>query len=294
MSKNTALADRQQYVVKSNDLIRYSRFSLTAQQQKILLFAISKIRPLDTSDTWYTFTVSDICRACGVDIDSGGMYYRTMKDDMKMLRDTSYWIMGTDGVERLISWLDRVELTPNSGQIRIKFNDMMQPYLFELKERYTQYRLETILVFSSVYSIRLYEILRSHTTQTKLDYGIEVNADYKVEHLKKMLDIAGSTQGRKSKKDSKPERYATWNDFHRYVLKKAVDEINTYCDDMHVEYELLRTGKTVTAINFIINGATPQQIVQAQAAKREKLTRKKPVHRKPKVEPQIKGQQSFL
>ena len=292
MSRETRLADRQQFVVKSNDLIRYSRFSLTAQQQKILLFAISKIRPLDTSEIWYDFSISDICHACGVDIDGGGVYYRTMKDDLKTLRDTSYWITGADGVERLISWLDRVEITPNRGKVRIKFNDMMQPYLFELKERYTQYKLETILVFDSVYSIRLYEILRSHTTRQRLEHDIEVDAFYTVENLKKMLDIAGSPRGRKKKGD-KPERYTTWNDFNRYVIRKAVDEINTYSDDMHIDYELLRDGRTVTGINFIISGASARQMIDAAKARRERINRK-PKQRKPRQEPPVQGQQSFL
>ena len=47
MSRQKALADRNQYVVKANDLIRKTRYNLTTQQQKIVLFAISKIKPTD-------------------------------------------------------------------------------------------------------------------------------------------------------------------------------------------------------------------------------------------------------
>ena len=38
---------REYYVVKANDLIRKGRYNLTTQQQKIVLFAISKIRKND-------------------------------------------------------------------------------------------------------------------------------------------------------------------------------------------------------------------------------------------------------
>ena len=51
MSRQKAVADRNQYVVKSNDLIRKTRYNLTTQQQKIVLFAISKIKPSGRNKT---------------------------------------------------------------------------------------------------------------------------------------------------------------------------------------------------------------------------------------------------
>lgn len=42
---------RQMFVVKANALIQKSRFSLSLQQQKIVLYLISKIQPNDEEFT---------------------------------------------------------------------------------------------------------------------------------------------------------------------------------------------------------------------------------------------------
>ena len=60
MGKNKTIADRQQYVVKANSLIR-TRYRLTLQQQRLVLFCISKIRPQDMIGQEYTFTIEEIC-----------------------------------------------------------------------------------------------------------------------------------------------------------------------------------------------------------------------------------------
>ena len=87
---NKTIADRNQYVVKANDLIRKTRYNLTTQQQKIVLFAVSKIKPNDTSDTVYEIGLTELAAACGLKIDNGGYYYWALKDDIKELTQRSW------------------------------------------------------------------------------------------------------------------------------------------------------------------------------------------------------------
>ena len=145
---NKTRADRQQYVVKANDLIRRTRYSLTTQQQKIVLFAISKIKPMDAPNTQYEISIDELCAACGIDIDNGGYYYKAIKDDLKKLTDR-LWVEMPDKSETTVAWISDATIIPLSGTVYIKFHEKMAPYLFELKERYTQYRLEDVLVFKS-------------------------------------------------------------------------------------------------------------------------------------------------
>ena len=42
---------QEMYVVKSNELIQKARYNLTVQQQKLILFAISKIRLIAVNTT---------------------------------------------------------------------------------------------------------------------------------------------------------------------------------------------------------------------------------------------------
>ena len=59
MNKALIVSMRMNTVVKANDLIQKSRFSLTLQQQKIILYLISKIMPTDENFQLYEFSIPD-------------------------------------------------------------------------------------------------------------------------------------------------------------------------------------------------------------------------------------------
>ena len=52
----------EKQVVKANDLIQKSRFNLSLQQQKIVLYLISQITPYDEEFKLYEFSILDFCR----------------------------------------------------------------------------------------------------------------------------------------------------------------------------------------------------------------------------------------
>ena len=58
---------RQNTVVKANELIQKSRFSLSLQQQKIVLYLISQITPFDEDFKLYEFSIIEFCRVSGID-----------------------------------------------------------------------------------------------------------------------------------------------------------------------------------------------------------------------------------
>ena len=51
--------ERNHLVVKHNSLIQKTRYSLTTQQQKVLLYTISKIQPGDDDFKEYVFELKD-------------------------------------------------------------------------------------------------------------------------------------------------------------------------------------------------------------------------------------------
>lgn len=255
--KDTRIKDRGYYVAKANDLIRKTRYSLTAQQQKIILFAISKIKPDDPPWTKYEFSVEDLCHVCGLRCDAGGTYYRRIKEDLTKLTERT-WCVLPDGSHKTVSWIGDATITPNSGTVSITFNPNMEPYLFDLRQRYTQYKLEKVLVFKSGHTIRLWEILRSYTTPMNLEYGKEVQQMIGVDELREMMGVEG---------------YPKWADFHRYVIKKAVDEINECSDELHIEYDTIKVGRNVEQLIFYINTPRAKQLLSASQKKKERLNR---------------------
>ena len=253
---NKAKKDREYYVVKSNTLIQKSRFSLSLQEQRCLLYAISRIKFSDLPSTEYTFSIKELCAACGIDIQRNGDHYTRMKTDLKALRDKSIWITNAEGKEETVSWFSKVIINKGSGTVSVKFDETIQDYLFLLQNRYTQYKLSTPLAFQSKYSIRLYELLLSYIKRKDLENGREIELDFTPEELKERLDA---------------KNYVKFYDFRRFVLEKARDEINTYSEDINVAFDYYYKGKIATKVIFIITDARAKQAYNAKQAKKEKF-----------------------
>lgn len=243
------------YVVKSNELIQKARYSMTVQQQKLILFAISKIKKNDLPDQEYELSIDEICSVCGLELDAGGTYYKRIKEDLLKLT-TRIWVKFPDRSEGTVSWLSDAYIMPLSGTVTVKFHERMTPFLFELQNRYTQYQLSEVLVFKGKYSIRLYELLRSFLTQDELRDGREKEVSFTVSELKELLSA---------------ENYELWNDFNRFVLKKAVDEINQCSDLIRISYDTYKRGKQVSKVNFIIEYPTLLQKFSAHEESRKRL-----------------------
>lgn len=220
--------EKQQYalVVKSNNLIRKGRFSLTLTEQRIVLYLISKIRPNDTTLLEYDFNIKDFCEVCGIDYLSN---LSQLKEVIKSLRDKSIWITLPDGAETTVSWIEKPYLYRNSGNLKIRLDRDMMPYLLQLKDNFTQYELIAILALKRKFSLRLYELLKSY----------EYLGEYKVS-LSRLREIM-----------MLDSEYSQVKDFKRYVIDKAVDEINTFTD-IEVEYSAVKTGRSITGFSFFI------------------------------------------
>lgn len=255
MSDN-AKQNRNYYVVKSNALIQKSRFSLSLQEQRCLLFAISRIKFSDLPSTEYTFSIKSICEACGMDIDTHGDHYTRIKNDLKALRDKSIWITNAKGQEETVSWFSKVVINKGAGTVSVKFDETIQDYLFLLQNRYTQYKLSTPLAFQSRYSIRLYELLLSYIKKSELEKGREIELDFTPDEIKERLDA---------------QKYTKFYDFRRFVLNKGIEEINTFSEDINVSFDCIYVGKIATKVIFIVNGAKATQMYRAKQAKKEKF-----------------------
>lgn len=219
-------------VVKANDIIRNSRFSLTAQQQKILLYIISAIDKDDTELNECILNIVDYCEVAG--IGKEGNIYNQIKEQIKDIADKSIWIKTEEGRETLVRWIEKPYIEENSGLIRIRLDKDMKPYLIQLKNNFTQYKLIYPMSFNSKYSIRLYELLKSYIHSEEETY----TKIFDIDELKKILDC---------------ENYTTFKDFNNRVLLTARREINTK-SDLEIEYEYIKksNGRKVQFVKIYI------------------------------------------
>lgn len=223
---------RKNTVVKANELIQKSRFSLSLQQQKVVLYLISQITPFDEDFKLYEFSIVEFCKVCGIDYDSG-KNYADLKAAIKEIADKSVWIRLANGKQTLVRWIEKPYIDDNSGLIQIKLDADMKPYLLQLKENFTQYELLWTLNFKSKYTIRLYELVKSihyHELDT-------YSRDFTLEELRGMLGA---------------ETYKTYQTFKVRVLEPSIEEVNQY-SDKNVSFEPIKNGRAVSKIRLTIS-----------------------------------------
>ena len=253
MTETKTKKAKEQLVSKHNNLIQNARFDLSAQEQKIIAFMISKIKPTDTGLEYKVFRLDDFLELTGANYSTlkGGSAKSYLKSTLKGLRDKSFWITRDDGREVLCSWLNKVVLDFRADMVLLRLDDELLPFLVGLGKNFMHYQLFYILEMSSGYSIRLYELLKSEAWKGK-------PALYQVDEIKRLLGVEGKYIGTNSA------------NFYRKCIDIAVREINELTD-LKVAFKKIKTGKAYTHLQFIFKvkqGKELEGVVQSNEAKR--------------------------
>lgn len=223
-----AETERNQLVAQSNKFIRETQNNLTLQQQKIILYIISKIKPADDDFKDYEIDIKDFCKVCGID-ENHHENRKYLRDSIIKLHNASFWFI-TDEKEMLLDWIQSITIHKDRNTITFRLDNRLKPYLLELKENFTAYELGNALILSSKHSIALYQLLKS--------YAYLDDVSFTIEEIREHLQIDKN-------------KYPLYNDFKRYVIDKAIKEINEYTDII-IEYKARRSGRTTKYIDFFI------------------------------------------
>lgn len=230
------IAEREMAVYKRDDMIQKARFSLSVQENRTILYLISKIKPNDNTFQEYTFDIKDFYRVIGWEKES----YSEFKAMLLELRKKVWMARLPDETETAVSWLEVARLNKRSGKVTLGFHRDMMQYLLDLANQetfYTSYNLQYVLPMQSQYSPRLYEILKSYQKNNRLWF-------FDVEELKRLLDC---------------QTYERWPDFRRRVLEPAVEEINKYTD-ISIAYTIEKEGRRVSCVNFYMTKKSTEDL----------------------------------
>lgn len=219
--------ERNYIVTKSNKLITCN-YDLNLQEQKIILTLASMVQPQDTEFKEYEFKIKDFMAL--LEIKDKSKYTEIPKTTKELMKKVFEIKEGKDTVQ--MSWLSSARYKTGEGTVILKFDSNLKPYLLELKELYTSYRLENILSLKSKYSIRLYEILKSNAF--KQNQAIEI----KVEELKLMVG-------------AKEKSYNVYQNFKNKVIIQAQKELSEKTD-IDFNFDEIKTGRKVTSLKFYI------------------------------------------
>lgn len=259
-----AIEKSREYIVsKSNQIVQKSRYDFTLAEQRTIAFICSKIKPIEALDRAkgtpfqleYEFSILDYVRTCG--LQDNGKLYEEVKATLKNLSDKSMWLQQEDGSEVLVRWLAKVRTNKRSGIAKIKIDEDLAPYLFDLQSKFLSYGLKNILNMKSQYSIRIYELLKSYYDmkvgqtdrrewQDKAYKPKKISWTVDLEEFKKLLMV------------DTIKSYANFKDLRRYVLEKAQNEINELTD-INVYFEPITKGRKVIKLKIDIVAKLPME-----------------------------------
>ena len=216
-------------VVKANSLIEAS-YRLTLDEMRLLALTIGTMNPKSDQQV-FEFSVSEFVNQFpDVNVDRA---YTQIKSAIERISER--WVKTED--ERHVTkfrWVSSQTYFKKEGRFRIALTNEIMPYLTQLKGQFTQYQLNHISGFTSVHTMRFYELL----TQYK-----RVGQRYiTIEDLKKWLQLE--------------DKYNLWAELQRWVIKPSLNEINEK-SDLFVEYEPIKKGRKVTGIEFSITYEKP-------------------------------------
>ena len=232
MKQENYLDIRKKCIRKANVLIQKGRFSLSIQQQKIMLLLLSRIGPHDKEFHVCSFKILEFCRVCG--LVKSGTNYEKIKDQIKGLCDEVIWLKSSDREGTLrIRWLEQPRISFDGGTVELRLNEQLKPYLLGLKKNFTEYPLIYPLAFRSKYSIRLYELICSlHYDEMK-----EYKKNFSLDELREAIGCEG---------------YSDFRAFRRRVLDKSVSEINEHSNKT-VTYEAITQGRKIVSVELTIS-----------------------------------------
>ena len=251
--------ERSQFVVESNALIQRTRYELTLEEQRLLKYVISKIKPDDEKLKYCEFTIRDYCDVCGINLDAVPDMYNYIKRTITTLKSRTFWIKRErDGIEEEVTfqWIDKAIMRKRSGVVSIKLDDDLAPYLLEQRRQYTQYQLLSVLPMKSKYSSRLYEVLRAELPRGRRYREVT----YTLEDLQDRLGITGAN-GKSYRKNPTM--------FRKFIMDGALEEIALYTD-ITASAEYLKAGKKIDRVRIEIRQLKDEQAMSnALRAERE-------------------------
>lgn len=262
---------RNNLVAKDNRLIQNSRYALSNNENKAVLYLISKIQPDDKPGKKYIFN----CKEFQYLIKwNGDASYKKIKEMLTRLSDMRWWIDIDDDNEALVRWFNIIHMNKGTGDIEISFHDDMFPFLLNLQQHlendghyFTTYKLQNITLMKHRYSPRIYEILKSYQfNNKKWTFENGTGTKYDLQRMIGDCILGDGVNG----EPTIPESWKNWAVFKRDVLDKAVMEINKYTD-IKVAYDgkkedlSHRKTRAIRTIEFYMVGKTePEQQVTDQ------------------------------
>jgi plasmid replication initiation protein len=224
-------------ISKDNRLIE-AAYKLTLDEQRLIVATLAQMdthpnKPAFRPETPVEITASEIQDLLPVSADGA---YKLLQAAAERLYERSVVIDFPDSnpnpddpdlTRTRTRWVSAIDYLPARGSVRLFLAPKIIPYINQLSGAYTSYRVQNVAQMTSVYAIRLYELL--------VQWQMTGEREVSIEWLKKQFMV--------------PDNYSRIFDLKKRVIQPAVDQINTH-SNLWVKYSQRKSGREVVAFQF--------------------------------------------
>lgn len=211
------ITKRKRGIIRAkSDFFRSARYGLTLTEHRIIYYALLHGQQTGQPFEPVTITVKEFQELCDV---KGRGYYQVLHSITQDLTAKTIEIRykDEDGYHlTCIPWLIAITYHAKTTTVTIELNPKLKPFIDG--KPFTETEFYFLLKFSSSYSERLYEILKSLSFKALVDFDIT--------DLRQRLGLESSNLNKTAGK----VKYPNYNDLKRYVLEPALRDINQYTD----------------------------------------------------------------
>lgn len=265
--KTKVLKSKTRKVYKSNKLNKANFGNFNLNDYRVYLNAIALVGGVDQQGKYlqeagmsrfYKLTAKEFSEQFNIDRDNA---YKILKLAAEKLMGTNIKIERPDMfTTTYINVCEQVEYNHREGTIDILFTNSIMEYLKQRTKNFTLYNLKEVADLTSLYAVRLYELIQQYNTTT----GLIIHT------IEQWRDFFGLAKG----------QYQLYGHLKSRVFNQALEEINS-----KTGYKLVMTeekeGRKVVRVRFDFEPDIVHTSVDKQTGK---LTTRHKRKSKPKIQ----------
>lgn len=210
-------------IIKQSPALVNAGYSLTVVETDLIMKLISEIKNEDMEFWTFRFTIPELEKALGRNLDQP-----SLREIGRNLMKKPLTIDCANGDWFICNWISSFKYVKKSGTIETRFDPNLQPYLLEFKQ-FVKTELRYIFQLPSGYSKRIYTIMKQWEKIGKCEVDVA--------YWQKILEV--------------PKSLYTYGNFKLKVLEVAKEHINTYTDII-VDYSTIKEGQKVVGLLWTI------------------------------------------
>lgn len=229
-------------VTKSNNLVE-ARYHFSIWETRVFTKLVSLIQPGDADFKKYKLYIKDLVQFFGVNDNDAYVKIKAVPDSL--LKKVVTIPYTEHGEERLLKTGLIAQATipkKKEGYIELSFHPDLKPYLLQLKRTFLSYDIRNVLKISSVYSIRIYELLKQYEN---LGYR-----EFDLEELKVILGVS--------------DKYKLYGHFKSRIIIKAQKDLQQHTD-ISFSFTEVKKGRKVMGILFEIDANICPAILEEES-----------------------------